>query len=98
MSDLQELYTLIEKQDKKIDRILSWAEGDEKLGTPSVMQRINENSSEIRETRKRTYENEERINANTKDIKNLDKRTGAIGVGTGGLGAAAIEFIKSFFG
>lgn len=111
MSEYAELKESIEILNKKTDRILSWAEGDHKLGTPSIAQQIEECKVEIVQTRKRTYENEkdirealhlitnntENIESNTDSIRDTKQISSAFGAGAGGILVTIIEAIKHFF-
>jgi hypothetical protein len=97
MSEYAELKQSIEEVDKKMDRILSWAEGDEKLGTPSVNQMIRKNSEDIVDNRKLTHKNRDVIRDNTNDLKNLKKTAGVVGAGGGGIIAVIIESFKAVF-
>lgn len=111
MSELAELKLSIEKLDKKTDRLLSWAEGDTKLGRPSIAQQIRESQDEIVETHKRTESNEqairdlihaidnhdEKIVINSEAIKESNRRSSIFGAGAGGILFTLIEAIKHFF-
>lgn len=94
--EYEELKASLAEQGKKIDRLLSWAEGDPALGTPSIKQQMRNIEKEVVENRKRTYENRLAISGIQRDITNLRKTSGAAGVGGGGIVVGVIEFIKSY--
>lgn len=97
MSEYSELKSTLEDQNKKLDRLLSWAEGDEKLGTPSIAQQIQQNHQEIVLNRKRIYENRERINGVDNDVKAVKKQQAGISAGSGGIAGGIIVGIVEAF-
>lgn len=98
MSDHEELKQSIQHIDQKVDRLLSWAEGDEKLGTPSIAQQIEDTRQEAKQARKIGYENREEINLVKKEV---NMKSGKIGGGAGGVSGGAVaalfELLKSIF-
>lgn len=91
--------------DRKINRLLTWAEGDKDLGTPSIKQQIDQNTNGITEVRKRTYENEDMIKDTKKDVEkvsddvqNIKTHSAAIGMGGGGVVFTILETIKQWVG
>lgn len=96
-NEIQELKSLITEQNQKIDRILTWAEGDRRLGTPSIKMQIDHNNESIKNVSKLAYENRGLINENNKDIKNIKKVSGAVGGTSGGAISIVLQFIKSTF-
>lgn len=84
--------------ERKIDRILSWAEGDSKLGTPSVKDQINSNAREIEEAKKKIIDLENNVRYNTDHIKDQKRVAGALGAGGGGILFAIIEFVRGLMG
>ncbi len=88
MSEYQELHNLIEKQGAKIDRVLGYLEGDDKLGIPAVHEQISGNRTEVEELKKKVYQNE-------KNIVSQRKAAAGIGAGTGGVVTGLIEIIKN---
>lgn len=101
MSEYGDLKHSIEVQGKKLDRLLSWAEGDQKLGTPSIAQQIEECKNEIVITRKRTYQNETSIDNIKRDIEDISgstkKASTIVGGGSGGIISLIIDAIKQAF-
>lgn len=101
MTEYGELKKSIEAQGKKIDRLLSWAEGDSKLGTPSIAQQIKNCETEIVNTRKRTYENETNIDSLKRDVDDISdstkKASTIVGAGAGGGISVILEAIKQIF-
>lgn len=101
MSEYSEVKSILDEQGKKLDRLLHWAEGDDRLGTPSIAQQIERLNDDIVLTRKRTYENESMVRNHAGDIEDLkkeviDQRTNSsvLGAGGGGLVAAIIEGLR----
>lgn len=101
MSEYSEVKSILDEQGKKLDRLLHWAEGDDRLGTPSIAQQIERLNDDIVLTRKRTYENESMVRNHASDIEDLkkeviDQRTNSsvLGAGGGGLVAAIIEGLR----
>ena len=88
MSEFNQLREAIESTDKKIERLLTWAEGDHALGTPSIKTQIDGNREEIEEVKKKVYTNREMI---TK----LDVRASLYGGGTGTAIVIGHEIIKA---
>lgn len=98
MSEYSEVKQILDEQGKKLDRLLHWAEGDSRLGTPSIAQQIESLNDEVIKTRQRAYANENTVRNHEDDIKDLkkeviDQRTNSsvLGAGGGGLVAAIIE-------
>lgn len=96
--EIEELKELITQQNQKIDRILTWAEGDRRLGTPSIKMQIDQNQENIKNVQSMAYENRGLINDNRNDVKNLKKVSGAVGGSSGGVTALIIHFFKQTFG
>jgi|GEM_PF-1844754 len=104
MSEYADLKHSIESIDAKVNRLLAWAEGDQRLGTPSVKQQIDKNSRDVVEVRRKAYsavelikENSNDIKTNTTEIKNIKRSGGLAGAGAGGVIAIIVETIRTLF-
>lgn len=98
-SEYDELQKTLSEQGKKIDRLLAWAEGDPKLGTPSIKQQLLTMETEVIENRKRSYENrnslrnvKKEVVSNKDEIDDMKKVTGKYSIG-GGIGGGSIVTI-----
>jgi|SRR5690554_785624 len=103
-TEFAEIKKSINDLDGKVNRLLTWAEGDQALGTPSLKQQIERVEREVVENRKRTYTNRNDINllqrevdANVEDIRGIKKSAISGGAVSGGGVFGLLEFIRSFF-
>lgn len=103
-NEFEQIKTSINDLDRKVNRLLSWAEGDQALGTPSLKQQMERIEREAVENRKRTYNNrndlthlKRDIDTNAKDIKGIKKSAISGGAVSGGGVFGLLEFIRSFF-
>lgn len=104
MSDtqLKEMQKDIAEISKNVNRLLSWAEGDRDIGTPSVEDKINRVDNGITTTRKIAYNNSNNIeilsrdvDQNKQDIKAIKGTSAVLGAGSGGIFTIVIQAIKS---
>lgn len=86
-------------------RLLTWAEGDKSLGSPSVQQKIDANAQGISDLRKKVYDSEDTmarqgicISNLRDDIRAIKTQTGIIGAGSGGIIVGVLEIVKHIFG
>lgn len=102
----QEFVNSLETISRNVDRLITWAEGDKNLGSPSInskIERIEENiidnkkrsyvnAAEIREVRQEVRAAEKNLEEIKADIKDIRTATGVIG--GGGVTYALIEIIR----
>ena len=103
-TEFDQLKSSIKDLDGKVNRLLSWAEGDQALGTPSLKQQMEQIERETVENRRRAYDNRNSlshlkrdVDTNTKDIKGIKKSSVMLGAGSGGGVFGILELIRSFF-
>ncbi len=103
-TEFGELKSSIKDLDTKVNRLLSWAEGDQALGTPSLKQQMEAIERETIENRKRTYDNQNDLShlkrdvqTNADNIKNIKKSAIGGGAASGGGVFGIIELIRSIF-
>lgn len=89
MSEYQDLKVLIENTDRKVDRLLNWAEGDSKLGTPSIKDQIDGNRVEVEEAKKK-------IQINQDEILKIKMKAGGWGLAGGAFLTGLSKVIEAF--